>query len=340
MIGLLAELGVEHALVQAGMGGGIAGHELAAAVSGAGGLGTLGHAAPGALRRELLAARRCTDRPLAVNLLLPFTRAGHWEAAAEADLVVTFWGRPQRRVARPWLHQCGSVEEALAAQRAGADGVIVQGVEAGGHVRGRLSRDELLERVRGSLPASFPVLAAGGLADAADVAHVLAAGGDAAVLGTRFLLTEESGAHPGYRRRVLAARRTLVTELFGFGWPGPHRVVPNAATERWLKGDEARVPAWLHAVNRLTAPLVSRMPGSAHSFPVRLQRPGVPLLSPLAADRHVPERMLDALPLYAGESALRIDEVMPAAAVTRMLAKDEPRPSSPAATRPPPIRER
>jgi len=118
------------------MGGGISRHELAAAVSEAGGLGTIAVSGAGAIRRELAAARALTGRPLAVNVLLPFARRDWFEAAAEADVVVTFWGEPRRRTGGVWLHQCGSVEEARRAQAAGADGVIVQGVEAGGHVRG------------------------------------------------------------------------------------------------------------------------------------------------------------------------------------------------------------
>src|SRR4051812_27352445 len=126
-VGLLESLGVELPVVQAGMGGGLARHELAAAVSEAGGLGTIGLLDPPALRRELGAARRATGRPIAVNLLLPFVRRAHRLLAAEADVVVTFWGAPRRPTGRPWLHQCGSVEEARAAHAAGADGVIVQG---------------------------------------------------------------------------------------------------------------------------------------------------------------------------------------------------------------------
>src|SRR4051812_25155448 len=116
------------------MGGGIARHELAAAVSEAGGLRAIGPAQPRGGGPELTAARALTARPLAVNVLLPFARAGHWEVAGRADVVVTFWGAPARRTTGAWMHQCGSVEEALAARAAGADGVIVQGEEAGGHV--------------------------------------------------------------------------------------------------------------------------------------------------------------------------------------------------------------
>ena len=74
------------------MGGGLATHQLAASVSGAGGLGTIGILAPADLRQEVAAVRRVTDRPLAVNLLLPFARRAHFEAASAADVVVTFWG--------------------------------------------------------------------------------------------------------------------------------------------------------------------------------------------------------------------------------------------------------
>src|SRR5438874_12970828 len=102
------------------MGGGISGHELAAAVSEAGGLGTLGMLGPGALAAEVRAARERTDRPLAVNLLLPFTRRRHWEVARGADLVVTFWGRPKRHADGVWLHQCGGVQEVVRAKSAGA----------------------------------------------------------------------------------------------------------------------------------------------------------------------------------------------------------------------------
>src|SRR5439155_12608765 len=142
--------------------------ELAAAVSEAGGLGTIGTLDPDTMRSELEAARERTAKPIAANLLLPFARRAHFEAVAGADAVVTFWGRPRRRTDRVWIHQCGSVEEARAATEAGADAVIVQGLEAGGHVRGTLPALELLERVRSALPG-YPTLLAGGLAEPADV---------------------------------------------------------------------------------------------------------------------------------------------------------------------------
>ena len=315
---LLERLGVERRVVQAGMGGGAAGHALAAAVSEAGGLGTIGFTAPDRLAAELRAARERTERPLAVNLL-PFARRRHWEAARSADLVVTFFSRPVRRTDRPWVHQCGSVEEALAAREAGADGVIVQGVEAGGHVRGTEPALQLLGRARAALPAGYPVLVAGGVATRADVEQVVAGGADAAVLGTRFLMSRESPAHPGYKERVRTAGETLLTELFSLGWPAPHRVVPNAATRRWTRRDP-RGPGWVRGLNRLTAPVAARMQADLASFPAKAQRPGLPMFSPLLATEDAPERLLECTPLYAGETALRIGDVRPAGELVRELS--------------------
>src|SRR3954452_8036653 len=231
------------------MGGGISRHELAVAVSEAGGLGTIAVNGAEAIRRELAAARALTGRPLAVNVLLPFARRDWFEAAGEADVVVTFWGDPRRCTGGVWLHQCGSVAEARRGQAAGADGVIVQGVEAGGHVRGTTPALQLLEEARRVLPAEYPVLLAGGIAEREDVRAALEAGAEGAVARTRFLLTEESRAHALYKERLLGAEQTSLTELFGAGWPPPHRVVPTAATEHW--GDP---PGLNRLLNHLLAP--------------------------------------------------------------------------------------
>jgi nitronate monooxygenase len=248
------------------MGGGLSRHELAAAVSEAGGLGTIAVGGGEAIRRELERARELTGRPVAVNLLLPFARRDWFAAASEADVVVTFWGTPRRRTPGVWMHQCGSVAEAQAAHRAGADAIVVQGVEAGGHVRGSLPALELLERVRSELPTDYEVLLAGGVAEREDVRRALEAGAVAAVAGTRFLLSEESRAHPKYRRRLLAAEATILTELFGAGWPAPHRVVANAATERRL-AEDPRGPRLNRLLNHLLAPGARYAPGG-YSTPV------------------------------------------------------------------------
>ena len=285
MASLLERLGVELPVVQAGMGGGISDHRLAAAVSAAGGLGTIGILEPERLGEEIAAVRGVTDKPVAVNLLLPFAVDAHFEAASEADVVVTFWGEPRRRTAKPWIHQCGDVEEASAAYRAGADAVIAQGVEAGGHVRGELPALDALAAIRAALPDGYPLLSAGGVVDRADTAGRLEAGAEAVVCGTRFLMTEESRAHPDYKARLLDASDTVLTELFGAGWPdAPHRVVRNPATERWL--DDVDPPP----------------------------------LGPIAPTDGAPPDLVDSGPLYAGQCIDRIADIRPAAEIVRELA--------------------
>jgi NAD(P)H-dependent flavin oxidoreductase YrpB (nitropropane dioxygenase family) len=304
-------------VVQAGMGGGLSRHELAAAVSEAGGLGTIAVGGAKAIERELAAARRLTAAPIAVNVLLPVARRSWFEAAAAADVVVTFWGRPRRLVPGAWIHQCGSVEEARAAWAAGADAAILQGVEAGGHVRGTEPGLELLERARAALPRDFPLLLAGGIAERADVQRALDAGAVAAVAGTRFLLSEESRAHPDYRQLLLGSRETLLTELFGLGWPAPHRVVPNAATERQLR--DGGVPLLNRALNHLAAPGIRFAPAALQLRLARAQRPGSRLLTPFGPTDDGPATLLEAGPLYAGETVARIDTVRPAAEIVASL---------------------
>jgi nitronate monooxygenase len=317
MGGFLERIGVELPVVQAGMGGGLAGHELAAAVSEAGGLGTIGILAPDRLREEIAAARRLTDRPIAVNLLLVLARPAHFQAAEEADVLVTFWGRPRRRTSGVWLHQVGSVEEALAAREAGADAVIAQGVEAGGHVRGTVPAAELLARVKGAVGPQY-VLSAGGITDSAEARDRLEAGAEGIVAGTRFLMSEESGAHPAYKQRLIGARETVLTELFGLGWPAPHRVVPNAATERWLRGDQ-RGPASVRAIHRLSSLGASRVPIGLQRRLAASQRPSRPLFGPAAATADGPASLVDAGPLYAGECIARIGDVRPAGELVHEL---------------------
>lgn len=181
------------------MGGGLSRHELAAAVSEAGGLGTIAVNGARAIEQELSAARSLTDRPLAVNVLLPFARRDWFSAAAKADVVVTFWGAPRRRTPGIWMHQCGSVAEAQAAHAAGADAVIVQGVEAGGHVRGSTPALELLERARAALPTGYPLLLAGGVAEREDVRAALDAGA----------VARRSSGHGSFSARRAAPTRSI-----------------------------------------------------------------------------------------------------------------------------------
>ena len=320
---LLDRLGIEHPILQAGMGGGIAGPELAAAVSGAGGLGTLGILPPDELRGALRGARDAAGgRPVAANLLMPFVKRAHVETCADggATAVVLFFGFDRRLVAALHergmfvLHQVGTEDGARRALADGADGLIAQGVEAGGHLLGDEPALRFLERAR-AVAGERPVLVAGGIAERADVERALGAGAAAAVAGSRFLLTEESRAHPLYKRRALGATRTIDTKLFGFGWPDRHRVLPNAATERWA--GRARL---VDVLTRRTRTLGRMLPLAAAARMPALQRAALPLYGPAPPLEGMPDRLVEVTPLYAGESVRRIRSVVPAAEAVRELA--------------------
>jgi nitronate monooxygenase len=325
-VSLRERLNLEHPVVQAGMGGRIADGLLAGTVSAAGGLGTVGIMPPEQMRSELAKAREIAGgRAVAANLLVPFATSAHVEACAgQADAVVLHGGFNRRLVERlkaqgiPVLSTVGTVEEARRALAEGADGLVVQGVEAGGHLVGTEPALDALGRVLAAADGA-PVLLAGGIADAKDVAGALNAGADAAVAGTRFLLTDECPAHPEYKQRVLDATRTVQTQLFGIGWPMRHRVVPNAATDRWCRGDELG-PRAIRALQSVSAPLGSRLPQSLAVRMTNVQRPWLPLFGPSPPLVGMSARIADASPLYAGETALRIDSVVPAAAAVRLLA--------------------
>jgi NAD(P)H-dependent flavin oxidoreductase YrpB (nitropropane dioxygenase family) len=138
------------------------------------------------------------------------------------------------------------------------------------------------------------------------------------VCGTRFLMTEESGAHPAYKARLVDARDTILTELFGVGWPAPHRVVANEATKRWL-GRDPRAPGWLRAIHRATAPIAARAPVPMQSRLAAMQRPSRPVFGPAAAIAGGPPNLVAAGPLYAGECIARISDIRGAGELVRGL---------------------
>jgi NAD(P)H-dependent flavin oxidoreductase YrpB (nitropropane dioxygenase family) len=324
---LLDRLRLEHPVVQAGLGGGLARAELAAAVSAAGGLGTIGIMGPRQLAHEIRAARAgAPERPFAVNLLMPFTTPAHVRACIEGrvDAVVLFYGFAPKVVAALRdagvlvIHQVGRPVEARRAIDDGADALIAQGLEAGGHLLGVKPLDETLPAIL-EVAQARPVLAAGGIATGERARAVLDAGAAAVVAGTRFLLTRECHAHPEYQQRVLGASHTLDTKLFGFGWPARHRVVPNAATERWCATRDAG-SAIVRALNRPTGRLGGILPLETLTFMARLQRPRMPVFSPGPALRGMPARTVDTTALYGGAVARDIHRIVSAAEAVRELA--------------------
>ena len=295
------------------MGGGLAGPELAAAVAEAGGLGTLGLAPHTELRESITRVRECAPgRAVAVNLLTPFLRRSHVCVCVRArvDAAVVAFGGDRKlvdelRAAGVFvLVMVGTPDQARRAIGWGADGLIAQGGEAGGHLSGTTEALQFLPRAL-AIADGRPVLLAGGIATAADTQAALAAGASGVIAGTRFLLTHESRAHPTYQRRVLSADRTFRTMLFGLGWPAPHRVIPNAATERWCNGDGTAKPV-ARAITRGSA-FLAKLPPTTSAL--KLQSPRLPWFSPIAPTIGMPASVVDRAACYAGQSALRMTSV-------------------------------
>jgi NAD(P)H-dependent flavin oxidoreductase YrpB (nitropropane dioxygenase family) len=197
----------------AGMGS-ILSPELAAAVSNAGALGQVTFAgiefddAKGRLDR----LTSLTTKPFGVNLVIPyFDRKILEMVAPKARVIDFFWGEPDPELVK-FVHeagalaswQVGSVAEAVAAEKAGCDFIIAQGIEAGGHIRGTLGLLPLLTQVLDKV--SVPVLGAGGIGSGRSIAAVLAAGASGVRMGTRFIAAAESNAHPDYVRAIISAQ--------------------------------------------------------------------------------------------------------------------------------------
>lgn len=240
---LIKQLGLQYPILQAPIGS-MAGVELAAAVSNAGGLGSLAltWTGPDAAASLVENLRAQTPHPFFVNFVLSFPPAA-LEATlqAGAPLVTFSWGNPGKLIDS--VHranalagvQVGTVQRARAAQAAGADFIICQGVEAGGHVQSTTPLAQLLSDVIRAC-GDLPVVAAGGLGDGEDIARALDAGAEAVMLGTRFVATVESRAHPLYKQALVEAKResATLTQCFDGGWPyAAHRALRNSTLQEW-----------------------------------------------------------------------------------------------------------
>jgi nitronate monooxygenase len=304
-------LGIERPIVEAPLS---ADPRLPAAVSNAGGLGSLGLSwsdDAGDVVRETAAL---TDRPLAGNFVLTSDQRRRVEQALSAGLrIVSFiFGDPQSYVDLVHdagglvLHTVGSAEEALRAVGCGVDVVIAQGWEAGGHVWGGVATLPLVPAVVDAV-APMPVIAAGGIGDARGVAAVLALGAQAALLGTRFLLADEMPIHEEYRRRLIAATETdaeWYANLYEVGWPdAPHRAIHNSTAEIW------------EAAGR---PELGGRPGEgeviahfASGEPIVRYEPAPPMVGTTGE--------IEALSLWAGQSVALARQRQPAADIVAEL---------------------
>jgi len=279
---------------------------LVAAVANAGGLGMLGAPllSPAALEAVLDEVAAATTGVFGVNFLIPFLDPSCVSVAARrARVVEFFYGEPEGELVAEaqtggalvsW--QVGSVAEAVAAEKSGCDFIVAQGTEAGGHVRGVTSLLPLLASVLDAV--RIPVLAAGGIATARELAAVLASGADGARIGTRFVAATESGAHPIYVKALLEATAadTCLTEAFSVMWPNaPHRVLRSAVI----------------AAEAVTDEVIGELRMADQTIPV--ERFSV------IAPTHDTTGRIEAMALYAGESVTHVNAIEPAAKIIAEL---------------------
>jgi NAD(P)H-dependent flavin oxidoreductase YrpB (nitropropane dioxygenase family) len=244
-------LDIEHPIALGGMGS-IHSTDLVAAVSNAGGLGAMGCHYLGAekIRTATAALRERTNKPFGLNFLLFDIDEDGLEAALalRPSVMAYAWPRPEQDV-KSYIdraHAAGSkvtymasgVPDAVKAAEAGADVIIAQGTEGGGHV-GWVTTLALVPMVVDAV-APIPVLAAGGIADGRGLVAALALGADGVLLGTRFLATDESPLHPNFKQAIVECdgHDTLLSEIpdlaAGKVWPGAmSRSRRNRFIERW-----------------------------------------------------------------------------------------------------------
>jgi enoyl-[acyl-carrier protein] reductase II len=235
-------LKIEHPIMLAGMGG-VAYHELTAAVSNAGGYGCLGASTMSSARlaQEIAQTKALTSKPFGVDLLTAFpeTLQQNVELLIEggASTFVAGLGVPRHVIDTCHEHHvlvismCGKVEHAKRALDAGCDVVVAQGTEAGGHT-GTVATMPLVPMIVDAVGSSIPVVAAGGIFDGRGLAAALALGADGVWIGTRFIATPEARAVRGFREGMLASREdgTVVSRAFT---GKTMRVLRNDTTDRY-----------------------------------------------------------------------------------------------------------
>jgi nitronate monooxygenase len=217
---------------------------LVEAVCRVGALGTLAASwtEPAALRQQLQELRASAGANFCVNLVLAFDQRQRLEVVLDEGVrFVSFsWGIDAALIRQAHdgralvLVQVSDVAKAREAAEAGADVIVAQGVEAGGHVQGTTPLFELLGALRPVL--DVPIVAAGGIADSLSARAAIAAGADGVACGTAFLAALEADVHPDYLKRLLqsAASDTVLTSVFDIGWPdAPHRVIRNDTLVNW-----------------------------------------------------------------------------------------------------------
>ncbi len=234
-------LGIEYPIIQGGMAW-VAEHNLAAAVSEAGGLGLIGGAnAPGeVVREEIRKARELTKKPFGVNVMLmsPYADDVARVVVEEGVKVVTTGAGIPGKYMGMWkeagicvMTVVASVAQARLMEKGGADAVIAEGMESGGHI-GEETTMTLVPQVVDAV--SVPVVAAGGIADGRGIAAAFMLGAEAVQMGTRFVVAKESIVHPNYKNRVIRAK-DIDSTVTGLSHGHPIRCLRNKMTREYLK---------------------------------------------------------------------------------------------------------
>ena len=234
-------LEIEYPVIQGGMAW-VAEHNLAAAVSEAGGLGLIGGAnAPGeVVREEIRKAREITKKPFGVNVMLMRPHADDVARVVVEEgvkVVTTGAGNPEKYM-EMWKNAgikvipvVASVAMAKRIERMGADAVVAEGMESGGHI-GELTTMTLVPQIVDAV--SIPVIAAGGIADGRGIAAAFMLGAEAVQMGTRFVVAKESTVHDNYKQRLIKAS-DIDSTVTGRSHGHPIRCLRNQMTREYLK---------------------------------------------------------------------------------------------------------
>ena len=238
-------LGIEYPIIQGGMAW-VADEHIASAVSNAGGLGLIGGAnAPGEVVREMIRkCRELTDKPFGVNVMLmsPYAEDVAKVVVEEHVQVVTTGAGMPGKYLPAWkeagirvIPVVASVGLARMMEKAGADAVVAEGMESGGHI-GAATTMTLVPEVVDAV--SIPVIAAGGIADGRGMAAAFLLGAEGVQMGTRFVASVEANVHQNYKERIVAAK-DIDSVVTGTRFGHPIRCIRNQMTREYLKEEEA-----------------------------------------------------------------------------------------------------
>ena len=234
-------LGIEYPIIQGGMAW-VAEYHLASAVSNAGGLGLIGAASAPAdwVREQVKKAKELTDKPFGVNIMLmsPYADEVAEIVAEEGVKVVTTGAGNPEKYMKMWkeagvkvIPVVASVALAKRMERSGADAVVAEGCEAGGHI-GESTTMVLVPQVADAV--NIPVIAAGGIADGRGIAAAFMLGAKGVQMGTHFVVTEESQVHDNYKERIIKAR-DIDSRVTGRTTGHPVRALRNEMTKQYIE---------------------------------------------------------------------------------------------------------